>query len=100
METVVVTILDKEYQVACPAEQKAALRDSARYLDEQMRKVKQGGKIIGSERIAVMSALNISYELLVNEGNVSNPDSVSSRDVDSLNKKLDEALYRLKQIEI
>ncbi len=65
-----------------------------------MRKVKQGGKIIGSERIAVMSALNISYELLVNEGNVSNPDSVSSRDVDSLNKKLDEALYRLKQIEI
>jgi len=100
MQTVVVNILDKEYQVACPAEQKDALRDSARYLDEQMRKVKQGGKIIGSERIAVMSALNISYELLLNEGNVSNPDGVTGRDVDNLNKKLDEALYRLKQIEI
>jgi cell division protein ZapA len=100
MDTVTVHILDKEYQVACPPEQKDALRDSARYLDQQMRKVRQSGKIIGSERVAVMSALNISYELLMNEGNVSDNNAVSGRDLDGLNKKLDEALYRFKQIEI
>lgn len=100
MDTVTVHILDKEYQVSCPPEQKDALRDSARYLDQQMRKVRQSGKIIGSERVAVMSALNISYELLMNEGNVSDNNAVTGRDLDGLNKKLDEALYRFKQIEI
>lgn len=100
MDTVTVHILDKEYQVSCPPEQKDALRDSARYLDQQMRKVRQSGKIIGSERVAVMSALNISYELLMNEGNISDNNAVTGRDLDGLNKKLDEALYRFKQIEI
>ncbi len=100
METVIVHILDKEYQVACPAEQKDALRESAWQLDQQMRKIKQGGKIIGLERIAVMSALNTTYELLHGNTPVAPSNAVTQRDVDSLNKKLDEAMYRLRQIEI
>jgi len=100
METVIVHILDKEYQVAGPADQKEALRESAWQLDQQMRKIKQGGKIIGLERIAVMSALNNTYELLHGNTPVSQSNAITQRDVDHLNKKLDEALYRLRQIEI
>ena len=63
-----VRILDKEYIVACRAEERDALRDSARMLDQKMREIRDGGKIIGTERIAVMAALNIAYELLVEKG--------------------------------
>lgn len=62
--TVTVKILDKDYQVACPEEQESELVVSAKYLDKQMRSIRETGKVIGLERIAVMAALNISYELL------------------------------------
>jgi cell division protein ZapA len=62
--TVRVSILDNEYQVACPIEQKGELLRSAHYLDQQMRSIRKSGKVIGLDRIAVMAALNISHELL------------------------------------
>lgn len=62
--TVSVKILDKEYQVSCPAEEVDALSRSARYLDEQMRSIRESGKIFGMDRIAVMAALNMANDLL------------------------------------
>ena len=53
--TVTVKILEKEYQVACPEEQEAELVVSAKYLDKQMRSIRETGKVIGLERIAVMA---------------------------------------------
>lgn len=61
---VTVSILDKEYKVACPSGEKRALLDSAEYLDEKMRAIKDSGKTMGAERIAVLAALNITHELL------------------------------------
>ena len=106
-KTVTVHILDKEYQVACPEEQQAELVVSAKYLDKQMRTIRDTGKVIGLERIAVMAALNISYELLqaseqgivgqtgAEEG--TEPPDASYR---QLNYKIDEALQQLRQLEI
>jgi len=61
---VVVEILGKEYRISCAENEKDALLASAKYLDEKMRDVKSNGKVVGSERVAVMAALNISHELL------------------------------------
>lgn len=61
---VAVDILGKEYRIACGTNEKDALLASARYLDEKMRDVRSNGNVVGSERIAVMAALNISHELL------------------------------------
>ena len=100
--TVTVKILDKEYQVACPEEQEAELLVSAKYLDKQMRSIRETGKVIGLERIAVMAALNISYELLQasehSEGGTA--EALEPGTVDGLNRKLDDALYQLRQLEI
>ena len=63
-DTVYVKILDKEYQVACPPEERGALLQSAQVLDERMRMIKNSGSVIGLERIAVMAALNLSHELI------------------------------------
>ncbi len=105
--TVTVSILDKEYQVACPPEQEAELIVSASYLDKQMRLIRETGKVIGLERIAVMAALNISHELL----QASEPDAPSAApagdgtplndgEVSALSKKIDEAIFSLRQMEI
>ena len=59
-----VRILDKEYQVACPAEERTDLLDSAEMLNAKMREIRDSGRIVGLDRIAVMAALNITNELL------------------------------------
>lgn len=100
--TVSVKILDKEYQVACPPEQEAELMVSAKYLDKQMRGIRDTGKVIGLERIAVMAALNISHELLQaseESGEAAEP-APTVESVSRINRKLDDALYQLRQLEI
>ena len=99
--TVTVKILDKDYQVACPEDQEAELIVSAKYLDKQMRGIRDTGKVIGLERIAVMAALNISYELLqASEQTDPGADKPGVESVIRLNRKLDDALYQLRQLEI
>jgi cell division protein ZapA len=102
--TITVKILDKEYQVACPEEQQSELVVSAKYLDKQMRTIRESGKVIGIERIAVMAALNISHELLQasEQGGMPSTDTPAASDASfrQLNSKIDEALYQLRQLEI
>ena len=95
--TAAVKILDKEYQVACPEEQEAELIASAKYLDKQMRKIRDSGKVIGLERIAVMAALNISFELL-QASRQQEAEQPPEGSVKGLNRKLDDALYNLRQL--
>ncbi len=64
METLNVTILDRELRVSCPEEEKAELLDAVAYLDKRMREIRDAGKIASVERIAIMAALNIAHELL------------------------------------
>lgn len=100
-DTVVVKLLDKDYQVACPPGQQDALIKSASYLDEQMRSIRANGKVIGLERIAVMAALNIANELLQGKGPAGNGNNEAiNQNLKGLNDKLDEALNRFRQLEI
>ncbi len=59
-----ISILDKDYKVSCPPGEQSALLESAKFLDGKMREVRDSGNIMGSERIAVITALNIANELL------------------------------------
>lgn len=62
--TVSVRILDKEYQVNCPPDEVDELTASAKHLDQQMRRIREGGSVVGLDRMAVMAALNIAHDLL------------------------------------
>ncbi|USD21192.1 cell division protein ZapA [Microbulbifer variabilis] len=63
-ETVTVSILGKEYRVACADGERAGLQASAQLLNERMSRIRTTGTVIGVERIAVMAALNIAHELI------------------------------------
>lgn len=86
--TVEVKILDKEYLVACPQEEQEALLRSARHLDTKMREIRASGKVFGTERIAVMAALNITNEMLERD---TMSDTASSI-LNDMDEKLDTAL--------
>lgn len=64
IKPVTVRILDKDYMVACPEGEQDALVASSRRVDREMRKVRDSGKVLGTDRIAVMVALNLAHELM------------------------------------
>ena len=63
-KTLDVTILDREFRVACSDEERSELEEAVTYLDKRMREIRELGKVATVERIAIMAALNIAHELL------------------------------------
>ncbi len=93
-ETVPVTvrILDKEYRVACQPSEQGELVESARLLDRRMREIRQTGRVVGADRIAVMAGLNIAHELLLlQKGKSENADELAGR-LQRLQQRVGEAL--------
>ncbi|HZI82455.1 MAG TPA: cell division protein ZapA [Casimicrobiaceae bacterium] len=62
--TLDVSILGRDYRVACKESEREELLQAVAFLDRRMREIRDAGKVVGSERIAVMAALNIAHELL------------------------------------
>ena len=59
-----ITIMGREFRVACPEDEQAGLLEAVDYLNRKMLEIRDAGKVIGLERIAIMAALNISHEFL------------------------------------
>ena len=97
---ITIHILDKEYMISCTEEERHDLQRSADYLDTKMREIRDSGKIIGTDRIAVMAALNISHELLNQDGSTASTDASVGTRIRSIQEKIDDALYRSRQLEI
>lgn len=95
--TVIIRVLDKEYQVNCPLDEREALMSSADNLDKRMREIRKSGNVIGLERIAVMAALNLAHELGEAEGRAASGAGVG-KDITRLDKKLSGALSALEKV--
>lgn len=90
---VTVRILDKEYRVACGPHEQEELLDSARLVDRRMREMRQSGRIVGPDRIAVMAALNIAHELIQLRKSHSSPGaSADTGRLDIIQRRLEGAL--------
>ena len=95
-----VRLLDREYQVACPSEERADLLDSAEYLDAKMREVRDAGKVVGLDRIAVISALNLANELIKLRRHGSTLDGDVGARIRTLRERVEAALARGQQLEL
>ncbi|GAB6388658.1 cell division protein ZapA [Stutzerimonas marianensis] len=90
--TVTVHILDKEYCIACPPEERSNLESAASYLDRKMREIRSSGKVIGADRVAVMAALNITHELLHKHDRLDAQANSAREHVRTLLERVDSAL--------
>ena len=95
-----IKIMDKEYLISCSEEERDQLYGAAEMVNNKMDQIKNGGSVIGTERIAVMAALNIAHELLAyrdkNEIYTSRLDDTIRR----LQGKIHSALGKGEQLEI
>ena len=95
-----VRILEKEYQVSCPANERTALLDSAEALNDRMREIRDSGKVVGLDRIAVMAALNMANELLqARERGQSLENTVGDR-IKLLSDRVETVLGNTQQLEL
>ena len=59
-----INVMGREFRVACPEDEQKGLLEAVEYLNKKMNEIRDNGKVIGLERIAIMAALNIAHELL------------------------------------
>lgn len=96
MEQIDVRILDRDYRLVVPADEKAQLVDAVRVVDEKMRAIRDAGRVAGVDRIAVMAALQLANELLGARADASQAsgDGEAVRRIRRLTETLDAELKR------
>ena len=95
-----VSILDKDYKISCPTGEQPALLASAKYLDGKMREVRDNGNMMGTERVAVIAALNITNDFLSSNQDQQELDKELPPRLKNLEEKITQALERARQLEI
>jgi cell division protein ZapA len=95
-----VKILEKEYQISCPADERKALVDSAEMLNAKMREIRDSGKVVGLDRIAVMAALNMANDLIVSYGVGDGLQTEAKDKVRAMCERVESALQSGQQLEL
>lgn len=93
-------IMGNEYHVASPEDEIEKLEQAARALDKRMRDIKAGGRILGLDKVAVMAALNLSYELMHGEKASAEETNEVNQRIKRLQEKVDVALASTAQSEL
>ena len=97
VEPLTITIMSKEYRVACPAEEKANLLASADLLNKKLDEIKHQGAVIGTERIAIMAALNMSHDVLHNKTINTDHADLNQR-IDNLSERISDSMRDIQLI--
>ncbi len=94
---VTVRILDKEFRVSCPENEQNALMASADLLNTRMREVRDSGKVFGADRVAIMAALNLTHELLLQRNNVTGSDDSFTQRIENMQSSIESVLQNSQQ---
>ncbi len=92
--TVEVTLLGRTYRVACEEGERESLMQAVAYIDGNMNDIRKAGKVAGSERIAVMAALNVAHELLSVRLGEGFDLGKAKRRISSIESKIDAAIAK------
>jgi cell division protein ZapA len=98
MKQVEVVILGQVYMLGCPEGGEALLRNAVAAVDQEMTVIKDAGKVKARERIAVLAALNLAYQLAERGHSVpvaapaQAANAADSNDIDTLVRRIDAAL--------
>ena len=95
-----IMILDKEYMVSCPDDEKEALDASVRHLTEKMSEIRSTGKVVGIDRIAVMAGLNLAHEAIQSGSAIDSGANSTGTHLRELNTRIEEALASYRQAEM
>jgi cell division protein ZapA len=93
-DTVEVSLLGRTYRVACEEGERESLMEAVAYLDAKMNEIRNAGKVMGAERIAVMAALNVAHELLSVRVGAGFDLGKAKRRINAIESKIDAAIAK------
>lgn len=91
-EPVALRLIDREFHIACPPEEREGLLEAASFLDQKMRELRANSKAPGFDRLAVLAAISVTHELLQFRKQHSGADQDVTEGLASLRRKLEAAL--------
>ena len=94
-----IRILEREYQFSTPPDEEEKLISAAKFLNQRMKEIRDGGRVVGTERIAVMAALNLAHELLHGENAPAASTNNNSR-LSTIIHKIEDVLASDSQMEL
>lgn len=97
---IAVKVLDKTYQIKCPSDMAQELQNAAIYVDQKMKEIRDSGKVVGLDRIAIITALNIAFDLLNAQHRESKAVDVMSDRIRDMAKRIEETLTQYEQMEL
>ena len=97
---ITLNILDKEYRIACPQGEEESLQASAHLLNSRIQDIRDAGKAIGADRVAVMAALNLAHEYLDQKNDYDRTSKSVTTRVRHLKDRIDHALKSTHQLEL
>jgi cell division protein ZapA len=95
-----VRILEKDYMVACAPDERSELLDSAEFLNGRMREIRDSGKIVGLDRIAVMAALNLAHEVISMRARESGTEQEVGHRLKTIRERVETSLQQGQQLEL
>jgi len=90
-KNITVSVLSRAFSFACEPDEENRVKEAAAYLDTQMRDIQKAGKILGNDRIAIMAAMNICFELFALRENAESSTTMTNR-IKSLSDMIENAL--------
>ncbi len=93
-ESLTINIMSKDYRVACPAEEIETLKASAQLLNDKLQAIKAKGSVIGTERIAIMAALNMSHDVLLGESLQQTHNDLNQR-IEILSSRIEDSMREI-----
>ena len=97
-QTLDITLLGRSYRVSCRDDERDALLKAVAYLEIKMNDIKDAGQVAGTERIAVMAALNVAHELLTVRLGGGVDMGTAKRRLSELESRLDEAIAKQEKL--
>ncbi|MEK7301669.1 MAG: cell division protein ZapA [Pseudomonadota bacterium] len=91
-KTLNIHVMGREFCITCPDEEQEEIQLAAAYLDRKTQEIKAEGKVIGSDRVAIIAALGIAHELLTLRDGIGYDMDGFRRRIVSLRKKVDETM--------
>lgn len=98
--TVDVQIMNTEYRVSCPASEREALQDAANQLNDQLQEIRGTSKLLSPERVAVMAALNMTYEYLKLKKEILEMNHFAAEQLQEMLRKVEAALSKSPDLQV
>ncbi len=97
---IAIDILGKSYSIRCSDSEAVLLQQAAKHVDKEMRGIKESGKAVNLDKLAIMTALNMAYQWLVLQREKDNSMQSINQRIEELREKLDDALAKNAQTEL